>query len=52
MGRSRISKWILRLSLGTIAILLGLSLASSILARLWQSTPEPPSSILFENDVA
>lgn len=52
MGRSRISKWILRFSLGTIAILLGLSVASSIVARLSQSTPEPPSSILFEKDIA
>ncbi len=52
MERSRISKWILRFSLGTIAILLGFGAASAILARLLQSPPEPPSSILFEKDIA
>jgi acetyl esterase/lipase len=52
MERSRISKRILRFSLGTIAILLGFGVASSILSRLRQSPPEPPSSILFETDIA
>jgi len=52
MGLSKISKWILRRALGTIAILLGLGVASAILARVLQSSPEPPSSILFEKDIA
>ena len=52
MERSRTSKRIFRFSLGTIAILLGIGVASSILARLRQSPPEPPSSILFEKDIA
>ena len=41
-----------RFPLGTIAILLGFVAASAILARLGQSPPEPPSSILFEKDIA
>ncbi len=52
MGRPRTARWVLRLSLGTIPILLGFGAASAILARLLQSPPEPPSSILFEKDIA
>lgn len=52
MERPGIWKWIFRISLAAISILFGFLAASSILARLRQSTPEPPSTILFEKNVA
>ena len=51
MTRSRLPKPFSLFSLGTFAILLGLGLASTILARLWRSASEPPSSVLYEKDV-
>jgi len=52
MARTGLSRWIPWFLRGTVASVAGLAVALSLLARLGQSTPIPPSSILFEKDLA
>ncbi len=51
MGRSRISIGRTRFVLGTVAVVLGLGVGSSILAQRLVSSSEPPQSIHFERDL-
>ncbi len=51
MNRSKAVRTLLRSSLATIAAVLALGLASSILGRLLNRAPQPPDSIFFDKDV-
>ncbi len=52
MKRSKAVRFLLGLSLAAIAVLPALGLASSILGRMLNRTPEPPDSIFFDKDIA
>ncbi len=51
MKRSKAVRFLLGLSLAAIVVLPALGLASSILGRMLNRTPEPPDSILFDKNV-